>query len=649
MWIAATLGESRIPKSFATTAKINVLCETIERPAIPFALRLSASLMLGVVRVFSRKANIMLSDVTAILQMLSRHQANANVSARNRKRTRDALFTTPAHHDPDNISLQGDKGVARFEAITLQNSKRRRRGFGKNVFSPHNITNAGGITTSALPPWPPILDDTEEHVLAAMETLFPSIPIPRLGGHISSGPVDSPNTSLNRSPNRKTFHAREEDITIRLSGSVFGDAVEQHLLSEDQELGGRLFPLSPVQRPVARPLFQEMSPFDDNRMRSSPLMPTGEDPSQKQIDDLRLFEPIDLQPMQIPPLSPSRVGNVVAQNPTDNLIAGNQAISSEKEKDEESSGARKSASPPKKSVLAFGNSRSASDGSNGGVQVLNTTDLFDSPQLVPDAMKDTVGPPVTTIDPATSTKPKRRLMKVVFDETTELSTQELRMFLNNTSDIVLGQDEERVGGSRDGRSRRRGHPTTRGMPAFIRRFSKEVQDLWEEMVAEAIPQELGKTRDRTARQRGTSDEQAQSGAARNDESLAFMTDQEQRAGIGSSRQMVDNLHNAPIDPLAMSAGLENPVPTIDYMADVDSIGKGSSSAEKMRAVVGDVNTLSIPSASLTARSGSTSVPSAMRGADKRSKNTRDRLFDMVCKAGTHLESFEWVSPYRLVC
>lgn len=81
VWLAATIGERSISKKYAVKARIAVLCDTIQTPDAPFALRLSAHLLLGVARVYARKSSFVLADMNSLLKALhacpSRFEANA--------------------------------------------------------------------------------------------------------------------------------------------------------------------------------------------------------------------------------------------------------------------------------------------------------------------------------------------------------------------------------------------------------------------------------------------------------------------------------------------------------------------------------------------------------------------------------------------
>ena len=61
IWLAAHM-EKKVPKLQIMSTNIPVSVESIENPTVPLALRVSGHLLLGVVRIFSRKVNYLLTD-----------------------------------------------------------------------------------------------------------------------------------------------------------------------------------------------------------------------------------------------------------------------------------------------------------------------------------------------------------------------------------------------------------------------------------------------------------------------------------------------------------------------------------------------------------------------------------------------------------
>lgn len=208
VWLAAQLGEGRIPKQFACDAQIDILCRNIEKPVAPFALRLSAHLMLGVTRVYSRKSTIILSDVNRVLGALQKLDANAFdlISPRRRKRSRVSVNRIA------DITLQsGKEAIARFETITFPSPKRTRRRSVDTTFK--NITFLEGLSGK-----PTAISEELDGVIdldSHLDMHFPTIHIGQMD--MRSGSVDPENILSQSSP---IFRAREQDITLPPSADL---------------------------------------------------------------------------------------------------------------------------------------------------------------------------------------------------------------------------------------------------------------------------------------------------------------------------------------------------------------------------------------------------------------------------------------------
>lgn len=61
IWLAAHM-EKKVPKLQIMSTNIPDSVDSIENPTVPMALRVSGHLLLGVVRIFSRKVNYLLTD-----------------------------------------------------------------------------------------------------------------------------------------------------------------------------------------------------------------------------------------------------------------------------------------------------------------------------------------------------------------------------------------------------------------------------------------------------------------------------------------------------------------------------------------------------------------------------------------------------------
>lgn len=211
LWFAATLGESKIPKQFAYEARIDILCRSIEQPAAPFALRLSAHLMLGVARVFSRKSSIVLSDVNNVLAAIHRHQSQVMDKPGGSKRRRSSDVSGPSGA----VTLGTDTASARFDKITLPAHKTRRKSTDKGGASSGPeflLTQEAPLDQYGRDPnWN--LDNPLQINGTNLEMEFPTINLGSLLDGRSASPKP-PQGSM-------SFQAREQDITL-LPGSDLG-------------------------------------------------------------------------------------------------------------------------------------------------------------------------------------------------------------------------------------------------------------------------------------------------------------------------------------------------------------------------------------------------------------------------------------------
>lgn len=229
MWIAATLGEQRVTKRYAAKAEIVGLCTSISAPSAPFALRLSAQLMLGVTRVFARKSDIVLSDSNALLQALQKHSASAAGFQGRGAATRGFV--------EGSITLDEANPGDAFNRITLPAHRKRKRGqrSGNTAKGDQNDSQRSNAVTSLavalrgdptsidLPPSAPWMESQMIFDLeGAMEMAFPSIS-PNASGDPSGTVQQESNNSFSgslkgaRGENKasgSTYRARQEDITL---------------------------------------------------------------------------------------------------------------------------------------------------------------------------------------------------------------------------------------------------------------------------------------------------------------------------------------------------------------------------------------------------------------------------------------------------
>ncbi|GJQ13498.1 hypothetical protein GpartN1_g5289.t1 [Galdieria partita] len=106
VWLAATIGKERIQKKFALDVSISSLCAEVLRPPNPYALRLSAQLMIGICRIFEKKCSIVFVSANDTIHQLSRLDSGI------RK-------TTDTFSDPSTGQINLTKGTANLENITL--------------------------------------------------------------------------------------------------------------------------------------------------------------------------------------------------------------------------------------------------------------------------------------------------------------------------------------------------------------------------------------------------------------------------------------------------------------------------------------------------------------------------------------------------
>jgi len=104
IWLAATLGSKsalrKLPRKGILSADIPQLCEMISSPPEPLALRLSANLMVGVIRVYHARHDIWAADVTHTFTNL--------------KKAVNAMYA-----ESGAITLEMAQGTVRADMITL--------------------------------------------------------------------------------------------------------------------------------------------------------------------------------------------------------------------------------------------------------------------------------------------------------------------------------------------------------------------------------------------------------------------------------------------------------------------------------------------------------------------------------------------------
>lgn len=445
VWIAATLGESKVSKSFATTAKIHLLCQNIEQPAAPFALRLSSALMLGVVRVFSRKSTIILADTTSVLNAIIRYNTQSAAKSSGKKRSRAAAQLENGQHA--DINLQDGEDQPRFDLITLP-IKKKRKSAGKAAQS--NALGAlsksagslshGFLSNGSFMMADPSFDDTAEiDVLTAMQSVFPTVVLPRLGEHLPSG-LNSPTSVHNLGSHRKMLYsARDQDITLsQPMGQLDGMGFD--MFDEDLHGSIRSDPMSNMEN--SRPLW--MSEFQGSgNAHGNGSISNGHSRSLGSIGNCAVspvpsvalgIEPLELEPLDIHPRYPAPA--MSAKKKTKKLARVNSVSTPSSEE-------------PSRNHM--------------------------TPDRNPRAKR------VVLLPLASSSGKKRRSAAQRMDPVTEMSPSQIRGCLNDTTDIVRVDFEERkVGSGRKGRKASKEHLAF-AVPGFLTSFSKDITNLWQDM------------------------------------------------------------------------------------------------------------------------------------------------------------------------
>lgn len=454
--MAATLGEAKISKSFASTAKIHTLCKNIEQPAAPFALRLSSALMLGVVRVFHRKSTIILADVNSILTAIKRYNFQQASRKSAQKRARDT--TSVASIDNRHISLAQGEDTARFGAITLPVSKKRKI---CSTVTEHDSTRDNGQRSSGSmrrtnPSQGSFLftgfslgDSAELDVLTAMETVFPAFTVPHLADHLSSH-RNSPTAAHDSGTRRKQMYAKEQDITLATPTGQL-DATAYDMFDEDLQISLRSASMSDAE--ISQSVWMNGSQehqdlgqgvdsahnqlFGNQYSTQSP----GNGPTVQESITPPAIEPLQLQPLELALAQELTEGSAVAKSAT-------------------------------KSVKAPTPSKSGSMGTPSLQEV--PSNQFGTPK------RNLPQKHVQRGQLLTGSIRKRRSSMLRIDAVTELSPSQIRNFLNDRTDIVVTTFDGR--GSSSKKHRRKSMASdVLPIPGILRTFPKDIIDLWRDV------------------------------------------------------------------------------------------------------------------------------------------------------------------------
>ncbi|KAJ4346521.1 sister chromatid cohesion protein 1 [Didymosphaeria variabile] len=122
VWLAAN-AEKKLTKQQVLQDKIEQDINEIMRPQAPFSLRLSGSLMFGVVRIYSRKARYLLDDCTDALWRIKMafKPGNIDLPANSHVANPAALMLADAITDIDLLAPMPDPSLLLSQSLDLQN------------------------------------------------------------------------------------------------------------------------------------------------------------------------------------------------------------------------------------------------------------------------------------------------------------------------------------------------------------------------------------------------------------------------------------------------------------------------------------------------------------------------------------------------
>jgi hypothetical protein len=468
VWIAATLGERSVSKRYATTAHIVGICSSIEAPSAPFALRLSAHLMLGVTRVFARKSEIVLADSSALMSTLQKQSA----------------APSSADRFQQSITL-GEADSSAFNRITLpeegKEGKRRMTASGNASRCPPGARavvtslavarnwDPSSISPPSSVPWGESLGAFD--VAGAMELAFPSVSLPsgepaRDGSGGGGSSVDC-RASDQRAASRSTYRARPEDITIPSS--------QQHDPLDMCGVDGGALNYSALFDAGGQNLSPRRSPGGGGGAGSDSFLDS-------------------------PPGAEAEAADAMAQDEFQNAFGTRSARHA-------------SSSGHDKPMPTAVHEVPPQDGGGGlgfpvGAQVPSPATPHGA-----DRRAHPTDEGVSRPSAARPPKQPRRYLRAHFDQVTELSTSHVRDCLNDTSNILA----DSRAGERRGAKRRRVPPNEAAVahallsnPMMSRVVAPELCDVWDRLVAR--PERQAMERRRKASE--TADDDAAKGAGR---------------------------------------------------------------------------------------------------------------------------------------
>lgn len=486
VWIAATLGEQKVTKRYAAKAEIVGLCSSICAPSAPFALRLSAQLMLGVARVFARKSEIVLCDSNALLHALQKHHAPPAAGFD----TRGAAARGFAH---GSITLgETDPGDA-FNRITLPAQRKRNRGrkaARDAITGRENVAGrANGVTSLAvalqgdpaaidLPASTPWMDSQMcFDIEGAMEMAFPSAAdaasSDRTGTSPQHGNDGAVPGSLGGTPSQNkgsgsTYRARQEDITLSQDQNRFSDSD----LMRSSQAGEDLLQYSLLGE---EGLVKGSAVGSGNGGGSSNIFGTSIDVVDAGEAHYNLFGFSKFAKSPREENDPTGPENLDIPHRT--VMAGNKNSNC------------KSAEPPSDDhgSAAIGDEMLRDHGENGNLVTLSPTVTARQGDVhmhngTHDVDMDNVG-----VSDARPPKPPPRGSKMKFDRITELPTSHIRDCLNDSSTTIADTESPEP----PAKKRRHVAPTRAAVelallsnPFMGNGVAAELRELWNEVVAQ---------------------------------------------------------------------------------------------------------------------------------------------------------------------
>lgn len=291
-------------------------------------------------------------------------------------------------------------------------------------------TGSGSHPSHLLPDFSPP-EGAGIDILTAMETVFPSVVVPRLGEHLPSG-LNSPASRLGSSSQRRMmYRAREQDITLSMPVGL--GSIGYEMFDEDVQISLHSDPISDADHSravwnndygdtgefgqVFRSISQEAGRSDSSR---------GEVPSVDRVAHVPLpIEAIELEHVPADPL-PAAQDSAAAAGPGPSTSTG------------------------------INGQRGKNRGPRG----------------------------VTTVRGRRKGRGEN-IVLVQTDAVTELSPNEIRERLNDTTDIVLPSLERRQSASK---RRSSSSASIRfSLPGFLSTLSDRITDLWKDVTLDQIP------------------------------------------------------------------------------------------------------------------------------------------------------------------